>query len=255
MRKISLLLGASLLVFSLTQVPDVFAQKDEKGDDKGGKDDDKDDKGGKDDDKDDKGGKDDDGKGDEGAAKAAKPTYPEIVPTNIEQFDSVFSKVKDIHTTLSTEEASLKAARGNAKIAMGVAKGEMLATALASLKTNAAGKLKVVMSGTMPKLQASSVVPENVQAGLDAVNLLVDAAAHAITTSTALIPQVTELVKATAAFPQQLTALKLKPTELIDATKLVKADIQAVAATPDRITALIDTCQGIYADISTAFGK
>lgn len=186
--------------------------------------------------------------------KDAAEELPKIVETGIAQFDGVFMKAKAIHDTLDTQDTNLKTARESINTALGVATDAPVATALADLKTKASGKISVALEGTTPKLKPADGIPDNVKTGIDATNTLVDAAVAAIKAGKDLVPQVTELVNATKAFPGQVPSLISNPMEAAKALKVVTADVKAVAGTPARIDRLVKTCEQVFTDIKSTFG-
>lgn len=216
MRKLTVAIGFSLLSLALLSAPEAFAGKKDKG--------------------------------------AAADELPKIEATGIAQFDDVFMKAKTIHETLDAQDTNLKTARASINTALGVATDAPLATALADLKTKAAGKVKVAMNGTTPKLEPADGLPDNAKAGLDATNVLVDAAAAAVKAGKDLVPQVQQLVAATQAFPGQVPSLITNPLEAAKALKVVTADVKAVAGTPARIDRLVQTCEQVFTDLKTTFG-
>lgn len=181
------------------------------------------------------------------------PTYVAIEMTGVAQFDEVFAKAKAIHDSLTTQETDLKTARTNVNSALGVATDAPLATALADLKTKAAGKIKVGMNGTMPKLEAGEAVPENVQKGIDSVNGLITVSGKTAETVAGLVPQAEALVVACKDFPAQVPSLVTDPMAALKATKIVANDIKAVGQTPGRLKALGDAAVAIFNDVKAAF--
>jgi hypothetical protein len=189
------------------------------------------------------------------AAKAAKETpLLTIEATGIAEFDDVFMKAKAIHDTLDAQDKNLTEARNALVTALGVATDAPLATAFADLKTKANGKLKLAMKGKTPRLEASDAIPDNVQAGIDAVNKLLDASESAIAAGVGLVPQSKELVAACSAFPAKLTSMGLEPMKLMDASKKVTNNVKATGATPERVDKLVKTSEGIFTDVTGAFG-
>lgn len=185
-------------------------------------------------------------------AKAPDP-LPTIVLTGISQFDGVFGKAKDIQDKLTAETASLTKARTDVNTALEVATDSPFETALADLVKKAEKKIGVAMEGTMPKLSASSAVPENVQKGIDAVNGLIGAATHAVGTATGLKADATALASECAGFPAQLPSLVKNPMEAMSKGKVVGDDAKATAALPERLGLLIDEAGKIVTDVQAAF--
>ncbi|MDP2312594.1 MAG: hypothetical protein Q8P41_06780 [Pseudomonadota bacterium] len=188
-------------------------------------------------------------------ASAKETPLPKIEATGIAEFDSVFMKAKTIHDTLDVEDTNLKEARKQVALALGVAEDAPLKTAFDDLKTKANGKLKVALKGKMPRLEATDAVPENVQAGIDAVNKLLDVSEHMIDAGVELVPQAKELATACAGFPAKLTTMGLDPMKLMESSKKVGNNVKATGATPDRVDRLVKTSEGVFTDVKGSFGE
>ncbi len=186
---------------------------------------------------------------------AAKDELPKIEPTGISEFDSVFMKAKAIHDTLDTEDAKLKEARKALATTLGIAEDAPVKTALDDLKGKANGKIKAVMNGKTPRLQPSEAVPDNVQAGIDAVNKLLDASEQMIDKGAELYPQSKELAAAAAAFPAKLTTMGLDPMKLMEASKKVGNNVKATGATPERVDRMVKTSEGVFTDVKGTFAE
>lgn len=197
---------------------------------------------------------------DSGSAWAGKATtadkekeLPKIELTNISEFDSVFSKAKTIQDTLDQNHADLATSREKLNTTLGIATDAPLATALADLKTKASGKIKVAMKGGRPSLEPSEAVPDNVKAGIDAANALLDQAEKTVATAKQLLPEATSLVGACADFPGKIPGLVSDPVAVVKVTKTVGQDIKAIAATPDRINRMIADVEAMFNDVKGAF--
>lgn len=190
------------------------------------------------------------------AGKAKEPDpLPVIVATGIGEFDTVFNPAKGIQDKLKAESESLKKARTDANAALEVATDDPLGTALAELKKKANTKLKVVMSGRMPKVSPEGVVPDNIQKGIDAVNGLVDAADGTITRAGGLKDEAIRLAGACKDFPGKLPGLVKNPLEIASKGKVVGDDVKATTALPDRIQLVVDEAGGIFTDVQGAFAE
>ena len=189
-----------------------------------------------------------------GASAQEKP-LPKIEATGIAEFDVVFMQAKTIHDALDAEDKQLVEARKQVAIALGVAEDQPLKTAFDELKKSANGKLKVALKGKMPRLEATDAIPENVQAGIDAVNKLLDAGEHAIDTGAKLVPEAKALADACIAFPGQLTTMGLDPMKLMESTKKVGNNVKAIGATPERVDRRVKTSEGVFTDVKGAFGE
>ncbi len=190
------------------------------------------------------------------APKAKEPDpLPVIVLTKISEFDAVFGEAKGIQDDLKSETTNLKTARKSTTDALGVAEDAPLDTAFAELQKKAEHKIKVINEGGVPKLNPDKMLPENVQTGITAVNGLIDAANHTISTAGSLKTNAVRLAGACAAFPGQVPGLVKNPMEVLSKGKVVGDDVKATSALPDRLQLLIDEASKIVSDVSTAFGS
>ena len=178
---------------------------------------------------------------------------PTIVLTGISQFDGVFGQAKDIQDKLKSETETLAKARTDSNTVLGIANAEAFAGALAELQKKAEHKIKVISDGGIPKLNPEAAVPDDVQKGIDAVNGLISAANHTITTATGLKTDATQLASACSAFPGQVPSLVSNPLEVVKKGKVVGDDTKATGALPDRLQLLIDEASKIVSDVQAAF--
>lgn len=194
-----------------------------------------------------------------GTAHAKKPaadgskTYPTIELTNIAQFDAVFSKAKDIHTTIDNQTATLKSAHDNVATVLGVAADAPLSDAMKAAVAAAAGKLSL-QPGAVPHVKAADGADDTVKKDADAINGLIDAGANTKDTVTKLLPEVGQLIDACKDFPAQVPSLVTDPMALVKATKLVANDVKAVTTTPDRLKDLGAAADQVFNDFKSAFG-
>lgn len=185
----------------------------------------------------------------------AAAKYPKIEMTGVAQFDDVFGKAKTIQDTLDTQKTELVTARTNLNSALGVAADAPVKTALEDLKTKAEGKLKVVMNGTTPKLEAADGVPDNVKAAIDAANGMLTACGNTVAAGKDLTGQATELIGAAKDFPNQVGSVVTgDPIAAAKSLKLVTGNLKAMATTPERIKALGDEAMLIINDVKAVFG-
>lgn len=189
-----------------------------------------------------------------GKAATTTTTDPLIVLTGITQFDGVFGQGKDIQDKVIAQTTTLQTARANVNTALGVATDAPLATALGDLSTKAEKKITVAMNGTMPKLTPDAALPDNVKAGVDSVNGLIDAGKATVDTCLGLKKDAEQLVAASAAFPAQLPSLVTNPLEVAKKLKTVNDAIKGVVALPKRIDAMVAEVDGIVKDIQAVFG-
>ena len=196
-------------------------------------------------------------------AEAKKEKAPEAASTGIEWtplemttvqgIDDVLKPADDLQNNLKAIYDGLVGARTNFTTALGVATDAPIATALADLKTKGAGKIKVAMNGTTPKLSASDAVPENVSKGIEAANGLVDSCVSTVNAVTELQPKIQEAVAAVAGLPAKLPSMGLDPKTLLSATKIVGKDGKIMADLPNKLTSILDEATNLIKSIADAF--
>jgi len=183
----------------------------------------------------------------------------EIVDTGIAAFDDVFGEVRNIHETLDRASQQLADANSGIATALGLSADTPLATALADLKEKAAGNIEVAMDGTVPSLKASDAVPENVQAGIDAVNSAITNVTATVSDLAALPDQVKGLVEKSKAMPAQLKDPSIisgvPKSDLLKIPKQLKGNTKALTATPDKITSVTSEMTGFVDAVKNFNGE
>jgi hypothetical protein len=203
-RTLSLVLGATLLAFSL-QSGDAFAKKKDKG----------------------------------GETESAAAEVVELIieDTGLKAIDDVFAPSKNLVTQLTTARDGLNNLNKNLVTAMGLAEGTPAADALAELKKQAPGMLKVTMDGMKPKIDVKPEAPANVKAAVDAINAGGESLVLAVKAMTDIPEAVKGTIEAAKALPAQIpTAAKdagLKPTEVPGLLKKVKNNVATLGKMPD----------------------
>ncbi|MBM4365461.1 MAG: hypothetical protein FJ102_04550 [Deltaproteobacteria bacterium] len=179
-----------------------------------------------------------------------------IEDCGIESMDTIFREAKDVQTKLEEQRVSLKTARQNAKTALGVGTDAPMSKAFESLQETAGDKLEVVMEGTTPKLKAKDAVPENVQAGIDAVNGLLDASASTVTSVAGLKENAVALVEKSKDFPTQIAAeVKGNPLGAAKASATVSKNIKAIGEIGPQADKLVGIGTRMVADFTEVFGS
>jgi len=191
---------------------------------------------------------------DDGAAEAV-----EIADTGIAAFDDVFGEVRTIHETLDRASQQLADANSGIATALGLSADTPLATALADLKDKAAGNIEVAMDGGKPSLKASDAVPENVQAGIDAVNAAVTNVTATVGDLAALPDQVKGLVEKSKAMPAQLKDPAIisgvPKGDLLKIPKTLKNNTKALTSTPDKVTSVTSEMTGFVDAVKNFNGE
>lgn len=192
-------------------------------------------------------------KGQTSGSEEAK--YPVIEMTGIAQFDEVFTPAKSIQDTLDGQKKELTDARTQLNTALGLATDSPVKAAIEDLKGKAEGKIKVAMNGNTPKLEATEAVPENVQAGIDAVNKLMAACQNTVAAGRDLSAQAQDLISKASAFPGQVPSVVTgDPVAAAKALKQVNANLKAMGTTPERLKMLGNEAMAIINDVRSTFG-
>lgn len=180
--------------------------------------------------------------------------YPKIGMTGIAQFDEVFTPAKEIQDTLDSQKKDVTDARTRLNTALGVATDTPFKTAIADLSAKAEHKVKVVMKGKTPVLEPSQAVPDNVQAGLDAVNKLMEACERTVSSGQDLTTRAQDLITKASAFPGQVPQVVTgDPVAAAKALKQVNANVKAMGTTPERIKMLGAEALAMMKDVQDAF--
>lgn len=185
------------------------------------------------------------------AASSDEEKLPVIVATGIGEFDSVFLRAKDIHTTIDTQTTALKDAKKGVNKAAGVAEDEPLGTGLNALKSAANGQLSLDNSGSTPRVKAKSGAPNDVENSATAINKLADAAEGTLGVVKQLGPEAKQLATACVDFPAKL--LKMEPSLVLQNSKKVGDDTKATAATPERIDRLGKAATEVFDSLKATF--
>jgi hypothetical protein len=180
---------------------------------------------------------------------------PEIKPSTVAEFDTMFTDAAGIQGELKTSWTTFKGARDNLNTVLGVATDAPLATALADLQGKAAGKLKIAMKGTKPTLEPSEAVPENVQAGIDSVNKIADAGEATLAATLTIKDKAVSLFEGVKGFPMQIPTMlgKLTPDQAKVAPKIVGDNIKAIKAIPKQVEAIGKLIEATFNDVKTVF--
>jgi hypothetical protein len=187
-----------------------------------------------------------------------------IQVTGIESFDKVFREVGDIDERLWSAENELRTGRQNLNAALGLAQGTPFTDALADLQTQAEGKLRLGMSkGAVPKLEATDAIPANVQAAVDGFNGFTTNLTTTLSNVNGLSSDITRLVDATSAMPQNLikefskgdggVSIIEKLFVLPKAVKATTHNIEVVTGLDDRVTSLSNRMTDLVSLVHSSF--
>lgn len=179
---------------------------------------------------------------------------PTVEMTGLASFDEVFTRVAEIDAKLTTARRMLTGATHDLNTALALEKGTPLQDALADLKTKADGKIAVAMTGTVPKIEVTDAVPENVQTAIDAVNRMVDGITGSIEELGAIPAEAAELVTACSEFPKtfkaEATSAGIKATEIPKKLAIVKKDVEIAVALPDKATAVVERMTNLLTTVA-----
>lgn len=181
-----------------------------------------------------------------------------IEPTGVASFDEVFAEVTGIHQTLDRAEVQLDAANNRIAAAMGLSAGASTADALRQLADKAGGEVEVVMSGSVPTLQAADAVPEDITAAIEAINMAVTEVAGAADSLSGLPAQSTALIDEVKTFKMKLNPALLlesgiEATEMPQIARVTKANVQVAIGTPARVASVAEEL-AVFMDTVKNFG-
>jgi hypothetical protein len=194
--------------------------------------------------------------GKKGATEAADMTMQQI---GVPSLDAYFGKAGDMVNAVVTARTNIQTANANINTVLGLKEGTPVADALADLKTKAAGKIKVGMKGNVPTLEPSEAIPENVQAGIDAVNGLLAAlgsTAEAMKVVTTNAPAlVTEGKALVSKVPAEAAAAGLKVTQVPGAVKAFGKNLDIIVSLPGESKKLVDESVNTFNIVKSVFGS
>ncbi len=178
--------------------------------------------------------------------------------TGNKSFDTVFRQLKNLDQAVSGAERSRKSGRHNVVVAMGLPKDATLPKAIAHLKTEAAGKVKVKMSGGKPTLEPSDALPDKVKAEIEAVNGALHDYVDAIKHVAHIPKESAQLVKKAKAFPNEikaeLTSNPLEAITILRSVGTIKDNLKIAAKLPKRATVVTKQLNTDIKVIVSAFG-
>ncbi len=182
-----------------------------------------------------------------------------IQKTGLASMDQFFGQVQGQLDRLHGARRDMQTGSDNLAVALGLATGTPVQSALQDLRSKAQGKVKVALDGRVPKLQASDAVPENVQKGIDAVNTLVDAdlaaAAACQEVATQAGPLAQEAPGMVGRVPAEAKSAGLKVTEIPGVTKKVKHNVDVTRSLPDEAQKTLTVAQGNVDLVATTFAE
>ncbi len=184
----------------------------------------------------------------------------EIVEIGLPSLDEVFGKAAGLITTLQGAKAKVDSSNEKVATALGLASGTPIADALNDLNEKAGGAISVAMEGSTPSLSAGDAVPENVQAGIDAVNemtaALTEASAELTTVASEASALVTEASELPGKVKSEAQAAGISSiTQIATMLKNTKNNLNTVKDIPDETAALASSIANTLTLVKDTFTK
>ena len=104
-----------------------------------------------------------------GKGKGKKKGAGKVELTGIPSVDKVFKQLKKLDNTVNKAAKHRKKVHKSINTALGL-KNASFGQALQHLQSEAKGKVRVSMQGSIPQLQATDALPDNIVAGIEAIN-------------------------------------------------------------------------------------
>ncbi len=191
-------------------------------------------------------------------SKKKKKGAGHVQLTGVKSLDKVFKPLKKLDKTVTKAQKARRNGAASISTALGLQKGTSLNAAMTHLRNEAAGKVKVTLSGGKPQLKASDALPPDIKAGIEATNTVIQSYIEA-TTSLAKVPkQANKLVKQAKAMPKQLKSdLLSNPAQAITIAKnlgVVKDNIKIATQIPKRSVRVTKNLNKDLKIIVSAFG-
>jgi hypothetical protein len=178
-----------------------------------------------------------------------------IEMTNVASIDNVFTPVADIHQKLTDTQANIDSVTANIRTALGVADDAPLDTALADFRAQAGDALQFTMDGTKPNLSVSPEAPENIQAGVTALQGAFDTLGTVITELPTLKDDAMAAVEAAKGLdPKALMGeIKESGAKVGKTIKTLKNNGKSTTQTPDHITTTLESATGLMQTLTGPF--
>lgn len=135
--------------------------------------------------------------------KGKKKGAAKVELTGIPSVDKVFKQLKKLDNTVSKAAKHRNKVHKSINTALGL-KNASFAQALAHLKTESKGKVRVTMQGSVPQLKATDALPDNIVAGIEAINTGFKHYPQAIKEIAKIPKQTKTLTKKIKAAPQEI---------------------------------------------------
>jgi hypothetical protein len=192
------------------------------------------------------------------AKKSKKKKKAAVQLTGVKSLDKVFKPLKKLDKSLTKAQKARRTGAASINTALGLKQGTSLNAAMAHLKSEAAGKVKVKLEGGTPQLEAADALPPDIRAGVEATNTVIRSYITAYTELAKAPKEAAKLVKQAQKLPTQLKSeLKSNPTQAIAIAKnlgVVKDNIKVATTMPKRATQVTKALNKDLKIMVTAFG-
>lgn len=183
--------------------------------------------------------------------------YPEMLATNVPDFDTFFSNANaPIKSTIDARKR-VDMAQNDLADALGLAKGSPMKDAAAELQKKAERKVKVAMTGKMPRLEATEAVPDDVQKGIDAFNAALTDMEGAFGELEGLQPQLAELATQAAGMvataPDTIKSAGVPMPKIPASLSATKQNAKTIDTSKAEVGSLLDSLKAISADVQASF--
>lgn len=192
------------------------------------------------------------------AKKSKKKGAKHVQLTGVKSLDKVFKPLKKLDQSITKAQKSRRKGAASINTALGLKQGTSLTAAMAHLKKEAQGKVKVQLQGGKPQLKASDALPPDIKAGVEAVNTLISSYVTATTELAKAPKQAAKLVKQAKVLPDTLKSeVMSNPTQAISIARnlgVVKDNIKIASQLPKRATKVTKNLNKDLKIMVTAFG-
>jgi len=192
------------------------------------------------------------------AKKSKKKKAKHVQLTGVKSLDKVFKPLKKLDQSLTKAQKARRKGKASINTALGLKQGTSMNAAMAHLKKEAAGKVKITMTGGKPQLKASDALPPDIKAGVEATNVVLSSYFTASKELAKAPKQAAKLVKQAKKLPDQLKSeLTSNPTQAISIVRnlgVVKDNIKIASEIPKRATKVTKNLNKDLKIMVTAFG-
>ena len=198
-----------------------------------------------------------------GAAAAPKGdpyAIPQMVVTNVADFDSFFTSANQPISDVITARKNVDMAEGNFKTEMKIAETASIDDAVKELKNKINGKAHLLITaGKIPTLSPADAIPDDAKHAVDAYNALVkdlqDASDKLEATMPAINDASTKAADIVAHAPDTIKNSGLPATKIPGALTATKKDGSIVAGSKDDATKLGQSLASFTTTVTSTLGS